>query len=118
MNLLSLALGGYRFRAMLARTWPARELAATTGGMMVIETAPNQFLIAGSGLSVDSIRDPDTDRQIAGIAGIEQLAWTDGQWTKARVLNGDQSDQGRHLLMDSHDFHVYRVKIYAYLGTS
>jgi len=112
----TVALGAYRFRAMLARTWHARELAATTGGMMVIETAPNEFLIAGTGLSVDFMRDPDTDRQIAGIAGIEQLSYADGKWTTARVLNGDQSDQGRRLLMDSHDFHVYRVKLYAYPG--
>jgi hypothetical protein len=110
----TVTLGGYRFRAMLARTWPARELAATTGGMMVIETAPNQFLIAGSGLSVEFSRNPDTDRQIAGIAGIEQLTWADGKWATARVLNGDQSDQGRRLLMDGKEFHVYRVNLYAY----
>jgi hypothetical protein len=110
----TVALGGYRFRATLARTWPARELAATTGGMMVIETAPNEFLIAGSGLSINFIRDPDIDRQIAGIAAIEQLSYADGKWTTARVLNGDQSDQGRRLLMDGKEFHVYRVKLYAY----
>ncbi len=114
----TVALGGYRFRAMLARTWPARELAATTGGMMVIETAPNEFLIAGSGLSVDFIRDPDADRQIVGIVAIEQLSYADGQWSTARVLNGDQSDQGRRLLMDGHEFHVYRVKLYSYAGTN
>jgi hypothetical protein len=110
----TVALGGYRFRATLARTWPARELAATTGGMMVIETAPNEFLIAGSGLTVDCLRDPDTDHQIAGIASFEQLSYADGKAETARVLNGDQSDQGRRLLMDGKEFHVYRVKLYAY----
>ena len=114
----TIALGGYRFRAMLARTWPARELAATTGGMIVIETAPNEFLIAGSGLTVDFIRDPDTDRQIAGIASIEQLSYAGGKWTTARVLNGDQSDQGRRMLMDGQEFHVYRVRLYAYTASS
>jgi hypothetical protein len=112
----TVALGGYRFRATLARTWPARELAATTGGMIVIESAPNEFLIAGSGLSIDFIRDPDIDRQIGGIAAIEQLSYADGKRTTARVLNGDQSDQGRRLLMDGKEFHVYRVKLYAYPG--
>ncbi len=110
----TVALGGYRFRAMLARTWPARELAATSGGMIVIQSAPNEFLIAGSGLSVDFIRDPNTDRQIAGIAQIEQLSYDGGKWSTARVLNGDQSDQGRRLLMDGKEFQVYRVKLYAY----
>jgi hypothetical protein len=113
----TVALGGYLFRAALARTWPARQLAATTGAMMVLETAPDEFLVAGSGLTVSFLRDPDTDNRIAGIASIEQLAWINGQWTTARVLNGDQSDQGRALLMDAHTPMVYRVHLYTYGGS-
>jgi len=112
--LQTVALGGYLFRAALARTWPARQLAATTGAMMVIETSPDEFLVAGSGLTVSFLRDPDTDNRIAGIASIEQLAYTDGHWNPARVLNGDQSDQGRALLMDAHTPTVYRVHLYTY----
>jgi hypothetical protein len=48
----TVALGGYLFRAALARTWPVRQLAATTGGMMVLEIGPDEFLVAGSGLTV------------------------------------------------------------------
>jgi hypothetical protein len=110
----TVALGGYLFRAALARTWPARQLAATTGGMMVLESGPDEFLVAGSGLTVSFLRDPDRDNRIAGIASIEQLAWKEGQWTTARVLNGDQSDQGRALLMDAHTATVYRVHLYSY----
>lgn len=113
----TIALGGYLFRAALARTWPARQLAATTGAMMVIQSAPDEFLIAGSGLTVSFLRDPDTDNRIAGIASIEQLAYAEGKWTTARVLNGDQSDQGRALLMDAHTPTVYRVRLYAYPGS-
>jgi hypothetical protein len=110
----TIALGGYLFRAALARTWPARQLATTTGAMMVLETAPGEFLVAGSGLTVYFLRDPDTDNHIAGIASIEQLAYVNGGWTTARVLNGDQSDQGRALLMNAHTPTVYRVHLYAY----
>jgi beta-galactosidase GanA len=113
----TIALGGYLFRAMLARTWPARQLAATTGAMMVLETAPDEFVVAGSGLTISFLRDPDSDNRIAGIASIEQLAYKDGQWTTARVLNGDQSDQGRALLTDAHTPTVYRVRLYAYGGS-
>ncbi len=30
-----------------------------------------------------------------------------------RRLNGDQSNQGRELLMEGRGFHVYRVRLYA-----
>ena len=41
------------------------------------------------------------------------MEWTDGKWVVSRELDGDQSDQGRALLMDAHAFWVYRVQLYA-----
>jgi len=110
----TVSLGGYLFRATLARSWPARQLATSDGGMMVIESAPNEFLIVGSGLTVTFLRDPDVDGQIAGIASIEQVSDADGGWVTERRLNGDQSDQGRALSMEAHKFQVYRVRLFAY----
>ncbi|HZL25438.1 MAG TPA: DUF5597 domain-containing protein [Acidobacteriaceae bacterium] len=37
----TVSLGGYLFRATLARWWATRQLATSDGGMMVIESAPN-----------------------------------------------------------------------------
>lgn len=111
----TVALGGYLFDATLSRTWPARTLATDDGAMLVIETAPDEFLVAGSGLSVTITRDPDTDARTAGIASIEQVAKQNGQWVTERRLNGDQSNQGRQLMLDAHDVRVYRVKLYSYL---
>jgi hypothetical protein len=110
----TISLGGFLLRATLSRSWPSRQLAASDGGMLVIESAPNEFLIVGSGLSVTFQRDPDIDQQIAGIASIEQVSYTDHGWATERRLNGDQSDQGRQLLMDAHEFRIYRVKLYTY----
>lgn len=112
----TVALGGFLFRASLSRGWPAKNLLTDSGAMMVIETAPDDFYVLGSGLRVSFQRDPDTDNQVAGIASIEPLTYTDGKWTMAQQLNGDQSDQGRALLMDPHQFRVYRVKLYTYGG--
>jgi hypothetical protein len=64
---------------------------------------------------VTFLRDPDTDKQIAGIAIIEQLSDTDGRWVTERRLNGDQSDQGRELLMSPHEFRIYRVRLFTYI---
>ncbi len=82
--------------------------------MMVLETAPNEFYVLGSGLTVTFIRDPDVNDQIAGIANINQISEDHGKWVAVRQLNGDQSNQGRELSMDPHDFRVYRVKLYTY----
>jgi hypothetical protein len=108
----TVALGGYLFEATLARTWPARTLATDDGALMAIETAPGDFLIAGSGLTVAITRDPDAGHSIAGIASVEQVTKTNGQWTVERRLNGDQTNQGRNLQMDAHAMGVYRVKLY------
>jgi len=110
----TVSLGGFLFRAALSRTWPARQLAAQDGAMMVMENAPDEFLVVGSGLTVSILRDPDTDDQVAGIASVAQVSHAGGQWITERVLNGDQTDQGRALQMDAHRIRVYRVSLYTY----
>jgi beta-galactosidase GanA len=110
----TVSLGGFLLRASLSRGWPARNLLVADGALMVLETAPNEFYVLGSGLTVTFVRDPDVDHQIAGIASIEQVSNADGKWVTVRQLNGDQSNQGRELSMDPHEFRVYRVKLYTY----
>ena len=110
----TVSLGGFLFRATLSRSWPTKQLLASDGGMMVIESGPNEFFVIGSGLTVTFLRDPDVDQQIAGIASIEQVSDADGRWITERRLNGDQSNQGRELLMDPHEFRIYRVRLLTY----
>lgn len=109
----TIALGGYLFEAALSRTWPARTLATDDGAMLVIESKPNEFYVAGSGLTVSFQRDPDTDNKVDGIASIEEVGRVNGAWTVLRKLNGDQNNQGRQLQMDPHQVHIYRVELYA-----
>jgi Domain of unknown function (DUF5597)/Beta-galactosidase len=109
----TVALGGYLFQATLARSWPEKKLLSSDGAMMVIEAGDSDFFIAGSGLYVSFLRDPDVDDKVGGIASIEEVRRDHGEWVTARRLNGDQSNQGRELLMDGRGFHVYRVKLYA-----
>ncbi|HEV2271030.1 MAG TPA: DUF5597 domain-containing protein [Steroidobacteraceae bacterium] len=108
----TLALGGYLFRATLSKSWPAQEPLTDDGAMIVMQSAPDEFYILGSGLTVSFLRDPDVDDHLAGIAGIARLAWKDGRWIVAQQMNGDQSDQGRALLMDANAIHLYRVSLY------
>jgi hypothetical protein len=110
----AVSLGGYIFRATLARDWRTRKPLSADGAMLVLPAAAGEFYILGSGLSVSFLRDPDADEDIAGIAGIAQLTWKDGRFRVAQQMNGDQSDQGRELLMDPHAIHLYRVRLYSY----
>jgi beta-galactosidase GanA len=112
----TISVGGFLFRAALSRSWPGRELAAKHGAMIVLEEQPDEFLIAGSGLTVNFLRDPDTDGQIAGIASVEQVMRRDGAWVTERNLNGDQTDQGRALQMNPKEMQVFRVTLYTYNG--
>jgi Domain of unknown function (DUF5597)/Beta-galactosidase len=114
----TVALGGFLFEAALSRSWPARTLSTDDGGMLILEASPGEFYIIGSGLTVSFARDPDVDAGIAGIEKVEQVSRVSGQWTTDRRLNGDQTDQGRRLLMDPHQPHIYRVQLYSILPQS
>ena len=116
----TVALDGYLFRATLARSWVTQQPLTADGAMLIMQSAPSEFYILGSGLTVSFLRDPDAgpgvDDDVVGIAGIAELAWKDGGWTVAEQMNGDQSDQGRELLMDAHAMRLYRVRLYTYPG--
>jgi beta-galactosidase GanA len=113
----TIALGGYLFEASLSRSWPAHTLLCDDGGMLVLQSGENEFFVAGRGLTVSITRDPDagtnTAARIAGIASIETVEQKDGQWVMQSRLNGDESDQGRKLLLDPHQIRIYRVELYS-----
>jgi hypothetical protein len=108
----SVALGGYLFEASLSRAWKTGTLMADDGGMLLIESQPDEFFAVGSGLTVKMNRDPDTDIRLAGIASIEEVSMSGSEWVVSARLNGDQSNQGRQLTMDPREIRTYRVRLY------
>jgi beta-galactosidase GanA len=109
----TVALGGYLFEATLSRSWPARSVIADDGAMLILHTSSGEFYIVGSGLTVSFARDPDADAGAAAIESVEQVSRTSGEWTTETGLNGDQTNQGRQLLLDPHRLHIYRVRLYS-----
>jgi hypothetical protein len=109
----TVALGGYLFEATLSRSWPARTIIADDGAMLILQTSPGEFYILGSGLAVSFARDPDVGTGVAGIESVEQVSRASGRWTTERRLNGDQTNQGRQLLLEPHRQHMYRVRLYS-----
>jgi hypothetical protein len=78
-----------------------------------MQNAPDEFVAIGSGLTVRFTRDPDTDDKIAGIASIDEVEPDGSGWKVVLHMNGDQSNQGRQLTLDAHDFKIYRIRLYA-----
>jgi Domain of unknown function (DUF5597) len=109
----TVALGGYLFQAALSRSWPAGTSQTQNGAMLILQSAPNEFYVIGSGLTVSFTRDPDVDSGVAGIESVERVSRTSGRWVTETRLNGDQTNQGRQLLMDPHIFQMYRVRLYS-----
>jgi len=109
----TVALGGYLFQGSLSRAWSSGALLTNDGGMLLLETGSEEFFAIGSGLTVKMSRDPDTDSRIAGIASVEEVSRTDSGWSVIARLNGDQTNQGRQLTMDSHNVRIYRIRLYA-----
>src|SRR5262249_10675077 len=88
-------IGDYRFTVAFADIQRPTATPETAGyGGMIIEIGPEEYLMAGQGITVTF-----TPRA-GGKAGIES-AWEgtfqSGRWTPGRLLNGDQTHQGRHI---------------------
>lgn len=109
----SVALGGYVFEASLSRDWATGALLENDGGMLLLESQPDEFLVAGMGLTVKISRDSDTDTGIAGIASIEEVSRSGSEWVITARLNGDQSNQGRQLTTDPREVRIYGIRLYS-----
>jgi hypothetical protein len=109
----TVALGDYLFEAALSRSWPAKTLLTDDGAMIIVHSSENEFYIMGTGLTVTFFRNPDVDTAVARIASVEEVNRSNGNWSTLRRLNGDQTNQGRQLLMPAHQVRVYRVVLYA-----
>lgn len=109
----TMSLGGYLFQGSLSRAWATGALQANDGAMLLLESAPNEFLVVGMGLTVKMTRDADADANIAGIVSIEQIAKEGPQWKVIARENGDQSNQGRQLTIAPNEVRIYRVRLYS-----
>jgi beta-galactosidase GanA len=89
---------------------PRENQTIAAHGGLIIQLGPEEYLVAGRGLTV-------TFSASTGQAGIESIwegTYENGVWNPGRLLNGDQSHQGRHLRLASDTFEVQRVRLYRY----
>lgn len=103
---LRLRLGNYVLNVSYERP------PALSGGL-VISTGPDEFVVAGTGVTVTFEADTPGD-PIVGILSAQEGKYVDGQWIPGRWLNGDQTHQGRHLRLVPGKFGIQRIKLYRY----
>jgi beta-galactosidase GanA len=106
-------LGRYRMNVSFVDPWTPREQQkiGSHGGLM-IQLGPDEFLFAGSGITVTFA--PTDGLGHAGIESIWEGRFEGGQWRPGRLLNGDESHQGRHVRLPPGSFSMQRVRLYRY----
>ena len=88
-------------------------IEATNTGGLVIATGPDEFILAGMGLTTTfQLREPNAPQ--VGLLSVEEGRFVDGQWQHLRWLNGDQTNQGRHVRNEPGRFSIQRVKLYQF----
>lgn len=84
-----------------------------TTAAIVIQTAENEFYIAGSGVVV-TFKSLKKDSTNAGILSTEEGSFVNNKWHIKRYLNGDQTHQGRHIRIPAGDYLIQKFKLYSY----
>jgi beta-galactosidase GanA len=108
-------IGDFRFTVSFIDTQSAQgdQNIAAHGGV-IIQTAAEDYIVAGQGIIVTFTPVGDG----LGAAGIDS-DWEGtfdarGTWIPGRLLNGDQTHQGRHLRLPPDEFQIQRVRLYEY----
>jgi hypothetical protein len=80
------------------------------GAAIFIQTAPDEFYIGGSGMSITfSQKNP---RFKTGLATVEEGTFEQGKWIPGRRLAGDDTGQGSNLRIG--DYKILRVTLYSF----
>jgi len=93
---------------------PTTRTALAAAGGLIVQIGPEEYLVAGQGITVTFKPRGDA----GALAGID-WAWEGrydpaGAWIRGRLLNGDQTHQGRHIRLPAGAWQIQRVKLYTY----
>jgi hypothetical protein len=96
---------------VVAPAGPAAGPPPPSGGL-VLATGPDEFVIAGTALTVTFA--PSVPGKRAGILSAEEGRLVAGRWENVRWLSGDETHQGRHVRLEPGRFSMQRVRLYLY----
>lgn len=107
----SFQLGDYTLHVAFKPASPeSAESKTEAHGGLIIRTGPDEYFVAGKGVIVTF----SAANAIVGIESIREGTFVDGRWVPGRLLNGDESHQGRHLRIPDDKFGIQRLRLYRY----
>lgn len=110
----TLTLGSYRFTVGFIDPWtPRAEQRPEEHVAMLVQTGPEDYWVAGRG-AVLTFEPVGAGPPIAGIDVDWEEKPVDGKWVDGQLLNGDQTNQGRHIRLPPDRFTVQRFRLYRY----
>lgn len=112
-------LGGYRFKILSTEPPPTSvgakpaETKPGAHGGLIIQTGPDDFVIAGTGL-IFYATVSDTSGDVVGFDRVEEGRFVGGHWLAGRRINGDLTNQARFIRLPVNQFGVLYVHLYRY----
>jgi hypothetical protein len=113
LNVTRAAAGGRRPLSAPAASPQAPQAAQSPYGIFIV-TKPDEYFMAGSGLTITFA--PNTPGPpIAGLATVEEGRFADARWVPGRTLAGDDTGQGNNVsLRGGRGPGILRVTLYRY----
>lgn len=112
----TLKMGNYQVVVSHVCTLPwtdgAKAEKWTPAGCVVIQTAKDEFWIAGTSVTC-TFRNIQQLAYTTGILSADVAQKQENTWKFFR-LNGDQTHQGRHMRMGSGEWQIQRIRLYDY----
>jgi beta-galactosidase GanA len=107
-------LGGYAFDVALVDMWTSKDQQKPENhGGMLIQLGPEEFLVVGQGVILTFAPD-SPGKKIVGIESAWEGRYEQGRWVRGRLLNGDETHQGRHVRLPPGPVTMQRVRLYRY----
>lgn len=108
-----LRIGNYLLTATIVKKKSGPSPESAYG--IVIATGENSFIIAGCNLFM-VFKPTNAGPQQAGLKKVSEGSFVNGTWQESRRLNGDDIDDGRHLLFpgDKNGISIQQVELYRY----
>ena len=109
-----LTLGSYRFTVSFIDPWtPRNRQHPEEHAALIIQTGPEDYLVAGTG-AVLTFTGASAGPPLAGIDVDWEQKLENGRLVDMRLLNGDETHQGRHIRLPPGEFTVQRFRLYRF----